>query len=212
MLKMGRCQDNLGLCSEAVQHLSDHGKEWLLKTFNEKANSTNISEGEDWHWKHIPVWLIPKMSLDKTIDVSQFRPIHVLTIFHKLYLICLYNLVKNHWSMKGWIQLGARSGHCASEIIHLVRILIEESLEWDRDHFIIALDFRRAFDSLSLQAVVEFCNHEPLPLRLMLALYKQLLGERKVCFQAPGFCTNWVDMEKGLRQGSREASFLFSLS
>ena len=51
---------------------------------------------------------------------------------------------------------------------------------------------------------------EPLPLRLRLALFKELLSDRQCSFRAPGICTNWIEMQKGFRQGSPESSFLFA--
>ena len=75
------------------------------------------------------------------IGVDQFRPIGILTVLHKLYMRCLYILIKVHWQLKGWIQLGARSGHKALELIHVIRLVIEKATEWDRSFCIIVLDF-----------------------------------------------------------------------
>ena len=115
-----------------------------------------------------------------------------------------------HWHIRGWIQLGARSGHCATELVHVISIMIEKCLEWGQEYLIIALDFRGACDSISLKAVVEFCMIEPLPLRLRLALFKGLIGDRPCSFRAPVICTDWIEMQEGLRQSSPESSFLFA--
>ena len=97
------------------------------------------------------MWLSPKLSAENSIAVQNFRPIHISTVLNKLYLRCLYMLVKMHWQIGGWIQLGAGSGHCATELVHVVRILIEKCLERDQEFVIIAIFFGEPLTVLILR-------------------------------------------------------------
>ena len=94
-LKKGRCQDSIGLCTDAITNLDGECKSYLRDMLNQKANDTSLVNNE-WHWNHVPAWLIPKENQGDVVTVGAFRPIHIITALQKLYLRCLYVLIKMH--------------------------------------------------------------------------------------------------------------------
>ena len=117
--------------------------------------------------------------------------------------------------LRGQLLLYLRGGaeHSCIEVIFLIRMCLEKSLERHKPLIIISCDLVKAFDSLSLLAVIMFTNELeiPLPIRLRYAFIKEFLIERLLDFTFDGHTTEPVRMEKGIRQGACDSSLLFAL-
>ena len=108
----------------------------------------------------------PKDS-DSIKHVEQFRPFTILSMLHKLYAMMLFILCKPYFVFKGYLQFGARPEHSCIEIIFLLRIMIQKCLEWKISLLIVSLDLVKAFDSLSLSAIIKYIQEmeQSLPVR-----------------------------------------------
>ena len=91
--------------------------------------------------------------------------------------------------------------------------MIEKCLEWNLSICIISLDLVKAFDSLSLIAIVKYLQDMPVPLPIQLryAWFQELVEQRLLDFSFDGLITEPVIMEKGIRQGACDSSLLFAL-
>ena len=209
-LKTRKCRDEGGLVSEVVQSLGDKGKDVLLELFEARAADTSSNPEADLKdsWHDLPAILIEKSSGACTVD--DFRPIHILYVLQKIYLRCLYLVVSQFWVIEGLIQVGARSGHCAIEVIHCLRSIIEKCIEWDLPYVILALDLKKAFDSISSGVLLRMADEQNLPLRIRFALYKEIITDRFVRLNLHGMQTDPIHMQSGLRQGGPESSYLFA--
>ena len=49
-------------------------------------------------------------------------------MIQKVYLRCIYQVLSVHWAIGGLIQLGARKGHQAIELVHTLRLVVEKSV------------------------------------------------------------------------------------
>ena len=50
-----------------------------------------------------------------------------------------------------------------------MRAVLEKAREWHRPMIIISVDLRKAFDAISVKALIEYVSENPLPLALQLA-------------------------------------------
>ena len=208
-LKAGKCPDDSGLVSEVVQNISLNGLDVLAGLFEERAANTAMDTWNDDSWANLHAFLLAKSK--GTCQVECFRPIHVLFVLQKVYHRCLYMMLSAYWKITGLIQFGARKGHQALELIHVLRLVVEKSIEWSRPYVIVSLDLRKAFDTLSRAAIIKFVEENDIPLRLKLAILREVLGPRSVAFLFDDILTKPVNMESGLRQGGPDSSFLFAL-
>ena len=72
--------------------------------------------------------LIPKTS-SLSAETLKFRLICIIANTVKLYMLCLVILLESYTKFDGNIAYGGRGGYSAIELIMILRILIEKSLE-----------------------------------------------------------------------------------
>ena len=144
--------------------------------------------------------------------MDSYWPIHIFFVFQKVYHHALPVLLKSHWAITGLIQLGTRKGYQALELMHTIRLLVEKSTEWSRGYVLVSLDLRKAFETLSETAVIRFGEENKIPLRLELAVSREVVGPRSLAFILNDLITARVDMNSGLRQGGHDVAFIFALA
>ena len=162
----------------------------------------------DW-WQEQLCVLIEKDS--KTDSVEQFRPITILMIMSKLYLYMLYALMAPKIAFAGWFQHGARKGFQCLEVVQAIRIAIEKALEWSLALLVLSIDIHKAYDSLCLATVVGILNVYAIPVVLKFAFLKEVLATKKMHMWYDGREVCSLLVNRGFRQGSPEASFLFAV-
>jgi hypothetical protein len=204
-LKTGKALDSSGVCNEALSNCSYNFIAKIQELFNHRANGKLESSDS---WRNVNNLLFPKHANVKS--VTEFRPIAIMSIVHKLYLRCLLVLLQPFLLMQGFIQHGCRRYHQGAEVVHTLRIIIEKSLEWGFGVVFVSLDIKKAFDTVLLEAVEELFINNSVPARVAFALLQELYDERKSSFSVFGNKTEYINMNRGLRQGSPEASILFS--
>ena len=203
-----RCQDESGLVADVLVSITDKGKNMLQDLFEERANNTDLSTTADDAWYNLPAILIEKCSGASGVD--QFRPIQILFVLQKVYLRCLYLVISQYWKLSGLIQVGARSGHNAIEVIHVLRVIVEKCVEWSLPYVIVSIDLKKAFDSITVASLIKMTEDHPLPLRIKYALFREIMCKRTVRMNLHGVTTAPIDMQNGFRQGGPESSFLFA--
>ena len=205
-LKVGKAVDNTGLNAEAMKATLPSYRARLLGLLNSRADAADT--GEVKSWQNVTALLFPKSP--QSTDVSDFRPIAILTIMHKLYMKCLLIIVQQFITLDGWIQYGSRKHYQGIEIVHCIRLLIEKALEWGTGIVILSLDIKKAFDSVNIMAFTDMFEHLEVPMRIRYAILREMVDNRKTSFQVYGIQTDYIDMNRGLRQGSPEAGYLFA--
>ena len=108
------------------------------------------------------------------------------------------------------IQHGNRKGFQPAEVILAVRLLIEKSIEWGLALVLLKIDVLKAHDMIDLNAFKELLQARKVPLKIMMALLREL-GEMRIFLpKLYGMYGHGVWMLCGLRQGSPEAGILFA--
>ena len=209
-MKPNKAIDEQGMVAEALLYLSEASKEHLLTLFNKRAQDTDISklEEQDMWWDCL-AHMFPKFP--GNTEVGNFRPIHIIYTLQKCYHRCLLLLIQTFAHFEGLIQFGGRKSYQVAELVMLLRLVVEKCCEWRFGFVIIALDLKKAFDSVSMVGLVDyFKGATHIPLRIRFAILKELVGARRVKFVMQSTRTDWVNMISGFRQGSPESTFLFA--
>ena len=89
--------------------------------------------------------------------------------------------------------------------------LLEKTIEWALPLVIISLDIYKAYDSLCLGAVIGILDHYDIPIRIKYAFLREVLATKKLHLFYGGTPYGHILVNKGFRQGSPEASFVFAI-
>ena len=105
-------------------------------------------------------------------------------------------------------QAGFRAGRSCTDQIATLRIIVEQSIEWQSSLYVNFIDFEKAFDSISREVLWRLVRHYGMPVKVVTiirALYKG--------FSAPvvhnGQRTLPLKMRTGVRQGCLLSPLLF---
>ena len=211
----GKVPDPQGIVGEAVSELPYSVKSELQDMFNSRTledNWSNKANNSHWHdnWKYIDTLLIPKGQYQARVHLLDFRPIAILCVFLKVYMRILSMLMFPYLAIEGFIQFGARAHHRCSELIMLIRLIIEKCKEWGSPCIVVSIDLERAFESVKLSSVLAHWKKRGVPVRLRYAAFKEIAGERFVRYSMGGLKTDYLPKHRGLIQGSPESSFFFA--
>ena len=154
-----------------------------------------------------------KVLIQKSIPTSldHYRPISILFIMFKLFMMILFQLALPFLPFGNWLQHGSRKHFQCIEIVQALRLVSEKSLEWGRPLILVSIDLWKAFDSLKLVYVCRILSKYQVPLRLRYAILREICALRYVTLIMHGLVMGAFWSNKGLCQGSPEASFIFSL-
>ena len=125
------------------------------------------------------------------------RPITILCILLKLYMMLMTGIMQTYVSMP-------RNRFHSS-------VPLGKPLEWSLPLVIISLDIYKAYDSLCLLAVIGILDHYEIPLQLKYAFLREVLATKKLKIFYSGSSFGYILVNKCFRQGSPEASFVFAI-
>ena len=216
-LKQNRCADKNGLTGDCLKAacLSDEVCADLASKFESRSVSAPQvleqwqKEVDEDSWYSEYCCFIPKNS--SITDISEFRPIAILDVILKLYLVILFGELSEYIKFNNYLQFGARKFHQCTEVIHIIRLLSEKCLLWGMSLIIISLDVAKAYDCLDLQAVIDIMDKYAVPIRLRFAILREVLAIKAFTFSCLGETVGPFPILRGLRQGSPLSSFLFSI-
>jgi hypothetical protein len=108
-------------------------------------------------------------------------------------------------------QAGFRQDRSCTDQIATLRVIVEQSLEWNSSLFINFVDFRKAFDSLHRDTKWQLPRHYGFPAKLTRIVKKS--NKRTACQVNNGRqLTLRFDVRTGVRQGCLLSPFLFLLA
>ena len=105
-------------------------------------------------------------------------------------------------------QAGFRAGRSFTERIATLRIIIEQSIEWQSSLYINFVDFEKAFDSISRDVLWRLLRHYGLPDKIV-TIIRVLYEGFSAQVVHNGQKTQPLDMRTGVRQGCLLSPLLF---
>ena len=156
------------------------------------------------------ITLIPKGQKDKS-NLGNWRPVTLLNTLYKLISAIIANKIKKVLPrIIGHEQKGFVDGRNISDAIRGVYDTIDYANNNNRRGVMLAIDFRKAFDSIAftfIKAVLKFFGFSNKLINWIMTLLKDFTVE---IVQA-GNISKTIDIERGCRQGDPIASLLFIL-
>ena len=105
-------------------------------------------------------------------------------------------------------QAGFRKDKSCTDQIATLRIIIEQSLEWQSPLYMNFIDFQKAFDSIDRETIWKLLQHYGIP-PIFLNLIKQLYHEATCQIIHNGKLTEAFEMKTGVRQGCLLSPMIF---
>ena len=206
-LKEGKAAGLNKLKPEVYKELGESGicRRVMTEGYNRILDGGEIPEG----WKKTRTKLIKKVKRPRPKD---HRPIAVADISYKILMSYLKKEIEGHIDLNGLAKAN-QIGFCdggRTEFNHfIIQYLVERAKRRNEELFVIALDFKKAFDSVNriklIEALIEYRVH-PKIIDLIARLYSDdktvlNLGEMK----------KEIRVNSGIKQGCPLSTTLFKL-
>ena len=108
-------------------------------------------------------------------------------------------------------QAGFRKNRSTIDQIATLRIIVEQSLEWNSELIINFLDYEKAFDSIDRTSMWKILRHHGIPEKIV-NLIKSMYEGTSCRVVHDGQLTDSFDIKTGVRQGCLLSPFLFILA
>ena len=160
-------------------------------------------------WKDGLIAIIPKKG--DLRDCNNYRGIMLLSTPGKvLNRIILERLRKGVDDELRENQAGFRNGRSCSDQIATLRIIIEQSIEWNTSVYVNFIDFEKAFDSVDRQLLWQLMAHYGLPPKYI-NIIKSTYQDMQCQVLHQGHAQETFSVLTGVKQGCLLSPFLFLL-
>ena len=202
-LKNGKAAGCDNIPPEAIKAGGDTSEEVLLGLCNRIWSEEKIPE----EWRKGLLIKLPKKG-----DLSyckNWRGIMLLNMASKVFCRVILERIKIALDEKlREDQVGFRAGRSCTEQIATLRIIIEQSIEWQSSLYINFIDFEKAFDSISRDVLWRLLRHYGLPDKIV-TIIRVLYEGFSAQVVHNGQKTQPLDMRTGVRQGCLLSPLLF---
>ena len=107
-------------------------------------------------------------------------------------------------------QHGFRQNRSCCDLIFSLRVLLDESNEWQVQLLIVFIDFLKAFDSIHRGTIWKILVHYGIPTKIV-NIIKALYHDIICAVQTEGGLTEWFSVQSGVRQGCNLSPLLFAI-
>nr|KAG5710144.1 hypothetical protein BaRGS_006663 [Batillaria attramentaria] len=160
-------------------------------------------------WKEGIVIKLPKKG--DLRDCSNYRGIMLLSVPGKvLNRILLERMREAVDPMLRDQQAGFRRNRSCADQIASLRIIVEQSLEWNSPLYINFIDYEKAFDSVDREALWKLLRHYGVPGKII-SLIQCTYQDRSCRIAHAGQLSESFEVKTGVRQGCLLSPFLFLL-
>ena len=205
-LKSGKAAEPDGIPCEALKADIETTVDMLYPLFEK------IWEVEEvpLDWKEGYLIKLPKKG--DLSNCTNYRGITLLDVSGKVFNRALLNSMKDEIDTKFRDQqAGFRKDRSCVDQIATLRIIIEQSCEWNSPLFINFVDFEKAFDSVDRDTLWKLLRHYGVPVKIVNIIRSSYEGlSCRVIHR--GQPTEAFNMRTGVRQGCLLSPFLFLIA
>ncbi|KAJ8727495.1 hypothetical protein PYW07_001614 [Mythimna separata] len=174
----------------------------LTYLFNKVLNTGQVPI----QWKRSDIILLYKKGDPQ--DISNYRPISLLSSIYKLFTTILQSqLSKDIDTYQPVEQAGFRSGFSTMDHIQVLQQVMEKYKEFNRPLYIAFIDYTKAFDTISHDAIWEAlnkCHINKNYIRVLKNIYEDSVSQVKLETRGPV-----IPICRGVRQGDPISPKLF---
>ena len=203
-LRNGRCRDTTGLIAEMLKEGGPTLRTHLLCLYNDVVKADAPPPHD---WKHTTISVIHKSGDTKL--PNNYRPISIIPLLYKLFARLLYNRLESQLdSQQTPDQAGFRRTYSTADHLFTTSIIYERCDEWQLPLWVSAVDFRKAFDTISHDKLWRALHKQRVPpqyIRLLQSLYSNQTATVKTDKLSKHF-----NIERGVKQGDPLSSLLFN--
>ena len=205
-LRNGKAPGPDGIPAEALKIDLETSVEMLYPLFMKIWEEEQVPS----EWKEGYLIKIPKKG--DLSSCSNYRGITLLSIPSKVFNRVLLNRIKNAVDpMLRDQQAGFRTNRSCTDQIATLRIILEQSLEWNSPLYVNFVDYEKAFDSLDRQTLWRLLRHYGVPQKIVDIIRNSYEG--MTCRVVHGQqITDAFQVKTGVRQGCLLSPFLFLLA
>ena len=161
-------------------------------------------------WKEGYIIKIPKKG-DLSV-CSNYRGISLLSVPSKIFNRVILNRIKNAADPKlRDNQAGFRKNRSCKDQIATLRVIVEQSLEWNTSLYINFIDYEKAFDSVDRNTLWKLLRHYGVPEKIVSLIRKSYDGMNNRVVHGQQL-TDSFKVHTGVRQGCLLSPFLFLLA
>ena len=176
----------------------------VMQLFNEIIKRNNFTSDE---WKKVKIKVIYKKG--NVENVSNYRPICLLSALYKLFSTILYGRLYPVLDLKqAEDQAGFRKSYQTTDHLATYRLIEQKCHEWWIKMWTATVDFTKAFDSISHKSIwnaLKSCNIDHHYISLLKKIYKDQMASEQTDEES-----NIFDIQKGTKQGDPLCSLLFN--
>ena len=177
----------------------------LIDLFQEAWETENIPK----EWRKGYIVKVPKKG-----DLSHcknWRGIQLLSLPSKIYTRIILERIKKAVDTKlRNEQAGFRPGRSCVDQIATLRIIIEQSLEWQSPLYINFIDFKKAFDTVDRDVTWKILRHYGIPKKIV-NIIRNIYEETECHVIHNGDISESFTVNTGVRQGCLLSPLIFSL-
>ena len=194
-----------GMMIEMLNATEDFAIDKITKLANKIYNTGYIPE----EMRKSVFVVLPKKP--GTVECTEHRTISIMSqvtkIILRVLLIRARNKIKN---VVAEVQYGFGAGKGTRNAIFVTRMIAERAIEMQKDLFKCFVDYTKAFDCLEHEELIEELDDIGLDTK-DIRLIRNLYWDQKAAVKIDNQLSNWIQINRGVRQGCVLSPDLFAL-
>ena len=143
---------------------------------------------------------------------KNYRPITIIPVLSKLYSMVILQRIQGILEVTQIdTQFGNRKGRGCCDAAHILRQVVEKSIEWGEGLWVAAVDVEKAFDRVHSLRILQALIDEGIDADIIMSLQDTYAGLQGYVQMWPGACSKDFVIGRGVRQGGPLSPVLFGL-